>query len=217
MIEPKKTIYVNNLNEKVSINKLKKELNKTFTPYGKILQITAFKTLKLKGQAFITFDNIESAINSLELNNIEIFNKPIKITFANSNSDIVESDEIIRERKQNKSLKTSKKRKLEDNGNKDNSKLKTKTKKKLDMLNEWKELPPNHILLLQNINKFDELEEFFNDFNGFENIRVVKVKNLAFIEFENEEMATNCLEQVKDDQLIKFGPEDEVLLSFAKK
>ena len=114
-------------------------------------------------------------------------------------------------------MKTSKKRKLEDNGNKDNSKLKTKTKKKLDMLNEWKELPPNHILLLQNINKFDELEEFFNDFNGFENIRVVKVKNLAFIEFENEEMATNCLEQVKDDQLIKFGPEDEVLLSFAKK
>ena len=216
MIEPKKTIYVNNLNEKVSINKLKKELNKTFAPYGKILQITAFKTLKLKGQAFITFDNIESAIKSFDSNNIEIFNKPIKITFANSNSDIVESDETIRERKQNKSSKTSKKRKLQDKGNNDNSKLK-KTKKKLDLLNEWKELPPNHILLLQNINKFDELEEFFNDFNGFENIRLVKVKNLAFIEFENEEMATNCLEQVKDDQLIKFGPEDEVLLSFAKK
>lgn len=213
MSEPKKTIYINNLNEKVSINKLKSELLKIFKPYGKILEINAIKTLRLKGQAFITFEEIESATKALEKTGIEIFNKPIMISYAKLNSDIVESQDSINKRKSNKVSTTTikKKRKV------DSKEIQNIKKKRLEILNEWKQLPPNHILLIQNVKKFEDLEKIFNDFNGFENIRLVKVKNLAFIEFENEEMASNCLEQINDEQLNKFGPEDEVILSFAKK
>lgn len=213
MSEPKKTIYINNLNEKVSINKLKSELLKIFKPYGKILEINAIKTLRLKGQAFITFEEIESATKALEKTGIEIFNKPIMISYAKLNSDIVESQDSINKRKSNKVSTTTikKKRKV------DSKEIQNIKKKRLEILNEWKQLPPNHILLIQNVKKFEDLENIFNDFNGFENIRLVKVKNLAFIEFENEEMASNCLEQINDEQLNKFGPEDEVILSFAKK
>ena len=65
MSSPRQTIYVNNLNEKVSINKLKNELQQTFNVCGKILRISALKTLKLKGQAFITFEDIPSATKAL--------------------------------------------------------------------------------------------------------------------------------------------------------
>ncbi|KAL6453062.1 U1A U1 small nuclear ribonucleoprotein A [Candida maltosa Xu316] len=201
MSESKQTIYINNLNEKVTINKLKKELNKVFEPCGEILQISAFKTLKLKGQAFITFNDTQSAAKAIELQNKEVFSKPMNITFAKYNSDIAESDEVVLSRKK------SKKRKLDD------KKSDTKVNKKLR--NEWKDLPPNNILLIQNLTSTDGLESFFGKYTGFENIRLVKVKNLAFINFEDEKLSKNCLDAVSDEELKQFG--NDVIFSFAKK
>ncbi|RCK64476.1 U1 small nuclear ribonucleoprotein A [Candida viswanathii] len=209
MSPAKKTIYINNLNEKVTANKLKKELSKTFKPCGKILQITALKTLKLKGQAFVTFESAESAAKALEMADLEVLSKPMRISYAKIESDVVLLEDAISERKKSRLERSAKKRKLEEK--------KESSSKRRELVSEWKELPPNHILLIQNVKEFDGLQDFFGDFNGFENIRAVKVKNLAFIEFESEELASSCLEQVSDEQLTKFGPEDEVLLSFAKK
>ncbi|RCK57692.1 U1 small nuclear ribonucleoprotein A [Candida viswanathii] len=209
MSAAKKTIYINNLNEKVTANKLKKELRKTFKPCGKILQITALKTLKLKGQAFVTFESAESASKALKMADLEVLSKPMRVSYANIESDVVLLEDTISERKKNRLERSAKKRKLEEK--------KESNSKRRELVSEWKELPPNHILLIQNVKEFDGLQDFFGDFNGFESIRVVKVKNLAFIEFESEELASSCLDQVSDEQLTKFGPEDEVLLSFAKK
>ena len=67
--ESTETVYVNNLNDKVSVNKLKGELESVFQKYGKIIQITAHKNLKMKGQAFVTFENktaSEAAIHGLQ-------------------------------------------------------------------------------------------------------------------------------------------------------
>ncbi len=52
-VEPNHTIYINNLNEKIKKNVLKKLLYMLFSQYGKVIQIIACKGIKLRGQVSI--------------------------------------------------------------------------------------------------------------------------------------------------------------------
>lgn len=47
---PSETLYINNINEKVKKNVLKKMLYMLFSQYGKIIDIVACKGLKRRGQ-----------------------------------------------------------------------------------------------------------------------------------------------------------------------
>ena len=74
------TLYINNLKEKNNINELKHELLELLLKYGKIFEIRISKSLKLKGQAFITFENINDSKKALnELNSYELFGKKLNI------------------------------------------------------------------------------------------------------------------------------------------
>lgn len=56
-LEPNQTIYINNINEKVKKDVLKKQLYMLFSQYGKVKQIVACKGIKLRGQVY-TFTHI---------------------------------------------------------------------------------------------------------------------------------------------------------------
>jgi len=87
---PNHTLYVNNLNEKVKLDELKKSLYHVFSQYGAILEIHASKTLKLKGQAWIVFDDLSSATKALKaMANFTFYGKPMKVLFAKAKSDAV--------------------------------------------------------------------------------------------------------------------------------
>ena len=62
---PNHSIYINNLNEKIKKEDLKKSLYAIFSQFGQILDIVALKTLKMRGQAFVIFKEISSATNAL--------------------------------------------------------------------------------------------------------------------------------------------------------
>jgi len=65
------TIYVNQIPASYDVN----DINELFSTYGKITAVTYpvdKKTNLAKGYAFVTFDNAESAQQSLEKNNTEI-------------------------------------------------------------------------------------------------------------------------------------------------
>ena len=47
---PNPTLYVNNINEKVRGEKLRRGLKQVFTPFGKILKISVRKSLAMRGQ-----------------------------------------------------------------------------------------------------------------------------------------------------------------------
>jgi RNA recognition motif-containing protein len=47
---PNQTLYINNINEKIQKEVLKKQLYMLFSQYGKVKQITACKGLKMRGQ-----------------------------------------------------------------------------------------------------------------------------------------------------------------------
>ncbi|KAF3578790.1 hypothetical protein DY000_02028246 [Brassica cretica] len=81
-VTPNQTIYINNLNEKVKLDELKKSLNTVFSRFGKIVEVLAFKTLKHKGQAWVVFDNPESASNAIsEMNGYRFYDKPMGVDF----------------------------------------------------------------------------------------------------------------------------------------
>lgn len=64
-MRPNNTIYINNLNEKVKKEELKKSLYAIFSQFGPILDIVALKTLKMRGQAFVAFKDINAASEAL--------------------------------------------------------------------------------------------------------------------------------------------------------
>uniref|UniRef100_A0A8C7EXU5 RRM domain-containing protein n=1 Tax=Neovison vison TaxID=452646 RepID=A0A8C7EXU5_NEOVI len=62
---PNHTIYINNLNEKIKKDELKKSLYAIFSQFGQILDILVSRSLKMRGQAFVIFREVSSATNAL--------------------------------------------------------------------------------------------------------------------------------------------------------
>lgn len=50
METPQNTLYINNINEKVKKDVLKKTLCMLFSQYGRVVQIVACKGIKMRGQ-----------------------------------------------------------------------------------------------------------------------------------------------------------------------
>jgi U2 small nuclear ribonucleoprotein B'' len=49
-VQPNHTLYINNINEKIKKNVLKKLLYMLFSQYGKVVQIVACKGINMRGQ-----------------------------------------------------------------------------------------------------------------------------------------------------------------------
>lgn len=57
---------------------LKKSLFHVFSQYGKVLEIMANKTLKMRGQAFIVFEDVASSTRALrEMQGFDFYKKPM--------------------------------------------------------------------------------------------------------------------------------------------
>ncbi len=77
-----------NLEERVKPEPLKQALHAIFSEYGNIIDIVAKTNLKAKGQAFVVFDNPESALNAIEeVQGFELFDKPMHLALARTRSD----------------------------------------------------------------------------------------------------------------------------------
>ncbi|TRY88447.1 hypothetical protein DNTS_018874 [Danionella cerebrum] len=84
------TIYINNLNEKIKKDELKKSLYAIFSQFGQILDILVSRILKLRGQAFVIFKEVNSASNALRsMQGFPFYDKPMRIQYAKQDSDII--------------------------------------------------------------------------------------------------------------------------------
>lgn len=226
------TIYINNLNERVKLPRLKTTLSKQFGHYGKIIQVTAHDNYRMKGQAFITYSSAEAALKAIkEMNGKKIYKKFIRVVMAQLESDhyykeIKKDEEAVEQRKQQKQQRNELEASKQQSGDikNDERKLKERSKDKNLDVNYWKSLPAHHTLLIQNlhINEDNEndiqndLEEFFEQYNGFNKVRLIKVRKLTFVEFEDQVLATTCLKSASMELLNqKFG--NDIMISYAKK
>ena len=67
---------------------LKKSLQAVFSQFGKIIDIVAAKTYKLRGQAWIVFSDVASATSAMRtMDGFPFYDKPMRISYARTKSD----------------------------------------------------------------------------------------------------------------------------------
>jgi U2 small nuclear ribonucleoprotein B'' len=77
-VTPSQTLYVNNLNEKIKKDVLKKTLYMLFRQYGKIIDVIACKGISKRGQAFVVFEDVASSTNAMRSKQgFNFFDKPM--------------------------------------------------------------------------------------------------------------------------------------------
>ena len=76
--QPNTTLYINNLNDKVNKEELKTQLFALFTTYGKIIDIVASKSQKMRGQAFLVFTDLAGATSAMRAcEGMMFYDKPL--------------------------------------------------------------------------------------------------------------------------------------------
>lgn len=89
-VPPNHTVYAKNLNDKIKLDRMKASLYAAFSQHGKILEIVMSKARRLRGQAWITFDDVASASNALRaLNGAPVFDKPLVLQFGKDKADVI--------------------------------------------------------------------------------------------------------------------------------
>lgn len=207
----KDTVYVRNINEKVSLNTLKRKLNEVFAPYGPVLSITAHKNIRMRGQAFVTLEDEAKASRAIDcLNDTVIFQKKIQCQLAKTSSD----DSVGRHLGESEFtvyVEDRQKKKAQQ----DESLIKKSSTSKVVKV-DLQNVPPNKILLIQELPNditSEELTSVFESYKGFVQVRLVAVKRVAFIDFENEQDATVA----KDENMDLTIREVKAQVSYAKK
>uniref|UniRef100_A0A3Q3XL70 RRM domain-containing protein n=1 Tax=Mola mola TaxID=94237 RepID=A0A3Q3XL70_MOLML len=178
-IRPNHTIYINNINDKVKKEELKRSLYALFSQFGQIVDIVAMKTMRMRGQAFVVFKELAAATNALrQLQGFPFYNKPMRIQYAKTDSEVIAKVKGTYGDKEKKKEKKKKAQELPSNV----------TKKPAVPDN-----PPNYILFLNNLPEETNemmLSMLFNQFPGFKEVRLVPGKHdIAFVEFESDTQA----------------------------
>ncbi|XP_015912655.1 U1 small nuclear ribonucleoprotein A isoform X2 [Parasteatoda tepidariorum] len=89
-LESINTIYINNLNEKIKKEELKRSLFAVFSQFGTIVDILASKNLKMRGQAFVAFKDHASARTALNsMQGFPFYDKPLRIQYAKTEADCI--------------------------------------------------------------------------------------------------------------------------------
>ncbi|CAL5357657.1 unnamed protein product [Camellia sinensis] len=235
-VPPNMTIYINNLNEKIKLEELKKSLLAVFSQFGKILEVLAFKTLKHKGQAWVVFEDVASATNAFrKMQGFPFYDKPMRIQFAKTKSDIIAKADgtfVPRERRKRHEEK-GRKRKEQHDASQAGMSLNpayagaygaTPPLSQIPYMGGAKSVipeapaPPNNILFVQNLPHQTTqmmLQMLFCQYQGFKEVRMVEAKpGIAFIEYENEMQSTVAMQGL---QGFKISPENPMLITYAKK
>uniref|UniRef100_A0A8V0Z9Y2 Small nuclear ribonucleoprotein polypeptide B2 n=1 Tax=Gallus gallus TaxID=9031 RepID=A0A8V0Z9Y2_CHICK len=206
-IRPNHTIYINNINDKIKKEELKRSLYALFSQFGHVVDIVALKTMKMRGQAFVIFKELGSSTNALrQLQGFPFYGKPMRIQYAKTDSDIISKMRgTFADKEKRKEKKKAKS--LEQSANAANKKI-----------IQVPDNPPNYILFLNNLPEETNemmLSMLFNQFPGFKEVRLVPGRHdIAFVEFENECQAGAARDAL---QGFKITPSHAMKITYAKK
>ncbi|CAN0903826.1 U2 small nuclear ribonucleoprotein B'' [Linum grandiflorum] len=229
-IPPNQTIYIKNLNEKVNKEELRRSLYCLFSQYGRILDVVALKTAKLRGQAWVCFSEVTAASNAVrQMQGFPFYDKPMRIQYAKTKSDcLVEAEGVYdpnAKKKKKQEEKAEKKRRAEEaqqtataNGAAADNNRAHAPFRQGSSGGDQEAIPPNNILFIQNLPHGTTsvmLDMLFQQYPGFKEVRMVEAKpGIAFVEFEDDIQSSMAMQAL---QGFKITPQNPMALSFAKK
>lgn len=235
-IPPNQTIYINNLNEKIKLDELKKSLLAVFSQFGTILEVLVFKTLKHKGQAWVVFEEVSGATNALrQMQGFPFYDKPMRIQYAKTKSDIIAKADgtFVPREKRKKHDDRGKKKKEQHDANQAGMGVNSAYPGSYGATPPLSQIPymagvkaavpeapapPNNILFVQNLPHQTTpmmLQMLFCQYPGFKEVRMIEAKpGIAFVEYENEMQSTVSMQGL---QGFKITPENPMMITYAKK
>ncbi|KAJ3135214.1 U2 small nuclear ribonucleoprotein B'' [Physocladia obscura] len=196
-------------------------LEAIFSGFGEILQVRAKSNIKLRGQAFVTFKDIEAATKALsEVQGFPLFSLPLDIQYSRDRNFIFS--------KADGTLEQHKKRRVEEQAVRAKEPKKAKSEVPTLGATGWfpggapmpaEFLPPNSILFIENLpaetSNEEKLQELFQQIPGFKEVRLVPGKSdIAFVEYESEAQATIAKQQLNSFQIL---PDREMRVTYARK
>eukprot|EP00834_Sanchytrium_tribonematis_P008581 NODE_1057_length_2401_cov_0.724153.p1 type:complete len:226 gc:universal NODE_1057_length_2401_cov_0.724153:1271-594(-) len=186
---PNHTLYLRNLPGKFDVEDLKE----LFSIYGKIRNIYKRRGLKFKQQAFIVYeDQLDAEIAIRALQGYPMNNIPMVIQFA-----------------RNKSKEISEKLGIEWTRGEKVDTIKTSFEMEIE-----EKIPPHKNLFMQDLELTKEqLESIFSAFAGFDKVRYIGVKKVAFIDFDNIQRATVAKSNTNNKEY--FG--NKIKVNYAKR
>lgn len=201
MIEPPcQTIYLKNLTEKLSKEKLRRQLFNLASRFGPVLDIIVHCGQSMRGQAWIVFSSVDSAVKAIsKLDGYVFFEKPIQVQFAKAEADVVAklAGTFV--------ARSSSSKKRETTAVKSNKEVSQPAKRtRVDDASfgggHDSNKPPCPILKVDAIPEGvtkATLEELFSKFEGFREVRFVSGKQIAFIEYFSTDQAKSAREGIK--------------------
>ncbi|RKO83410.1 hypothetical protein BDK51DRAFT_20045, partial [Blyttiomyces helicus] len=227
-IPPNQTLYVHNINDQIKKTELRRSLYCLFTQHGRVVDVVALKTAKMRGQAFIVFREIAAATAAMRaLQGFPFYDSPLKIAYAKSKSNAIK----LREGAYSAPRRTPGAA-AEPGGAKDDEVEAGAVRKKrdeeaMDMDEDGEFLfsepeptganPPNVLLFLKNLPTTvteDMLAMLFQQYPGFKEIRLVPGKSVAFVEYETDAQADTAKTVLHG---FKITPTNVMEVEFAKK
>ncbi|KAF7784912.1 hypothetical protein Agabi119p4_1077 [Agaricus bisporus var. burnettii] len=228
---PCETLYIQNLNEKVKPQVLQATLRGLFKSYGDVLDVVAHGNMRMRGQAFVSFDSVDSARKAMkDVQRFPLYSKPMQITFAKTRSDAVvkkldaESYDQHKQRRDEhkkatrytnpiKSKFRLKRMAAEMDGG---AALPQSKRPAVQMPDEY--LPPNKILFLQNLPESvtkDQLMSLFSQYPNLYEVRMIPTKkDIAFVEYVDEGSAGVAKDALHN---YKLDGENKIKITFARK
>ncbi|KAG8970703.1 hypothetical protein FRC03_004085 [Tulasnella sp. 419] len=224
------TIYIQNLNEKVKIQVLKQSLTNLFKSYGEVINVTAHRNLRMRGQAFVSFQSKEAAAKAVkEVKGFPLYGKPMQLSFSKTKSDAVidflhedkEShlkDRQARKKKARRHNPLAIKARQQRAAAKADGTAPTAAPKRniVQMPDEY--LPPNRVLFIQNLPTDVTqavLQELFGQYPNLSDVRTIAAKkDIAFVEYLDEDSATVAKDALHN---YKLDGENKIKITYARK
>jgi len=225
------TLYIQNLNEKIKVDVLKASLRGLFKSYGEVLDVVAHGNLRMRGQAFVSFESAEVAKKAMkEVRGFPLYSKPMQISFARTRSDAVVK-KIDAEHFDEHKARRAEHKKTTRYSNPLKKKFRAKRlaaemdgaaaapapkRPNVQMPDEY--LPPNKILFLQNLPETvtkDQLMALFAPYPGLYEVRLIPTKkDIAFVEYVDETTAGVAKDALHN---YKLDGENKIKITFARK
>lgn len=197
-----------------SLLDLKKSLHCIFGQFGPILDVVCKKTYRLRGQAWVVFENSQDAAEALKLmQGFPFFDRPIRISISHTKSD-------ANAKKDGTYDENAVEKRKEDSIRKREAYFERVKARQMTGGAAVSRLPgaaPNKILFLENLPETSTQEmiaKLFEQYGGFKEVRLVPGRpGIAFVEYDTEVAASVAMQGV---QGFKLTEDKAMKISFAK-